>query len=129
MGQEVDQPLGENTSIDEVRVTAESFEGPLPAPWILRQYKQTYADAPEIIFGEFQKQGAHRRQEEALATRRLFVLQQVGMLAAYCIVMVAFAIVIAAFAFGYPAYGAAVFSVTSAGIVARFFIGRRNSDS
>lgn len=40
------------------------YSGPLPPPGVLKQYKEIYPEAPEIIITAFENQVAHRIQSE-----------------------------------------------------------------
>lgn len=47
-------------------VHQESYQGPIPPPAMLEQYKLIYTQAPEIILREFEENSKHIRQREIL---------------------------------------------------------------
>lgn len=47
-------------------VHQESYQGPIPPPAMLEQYKRIYTQAPEIILREFEENSKHIRQREIL---------------------------------------------------------------
>ncbi len=55
----------------EGRYEAKIHAGPFPSPETLRELAEIYADAPRLIFEDFQAQSAHRRDlEHAVVTTK-----------------------------------------------------------
>lgn len=52
-----------------VSITRETFIGPMPPPEVLERYEAIHPGAAAIIFGEYQAQGAHRRDLESRVVR------------------------------------------------------------
>ncbi|MFP2346169.1 DUF2335 domain-containing protein [Enterobacter hormaechei subsp. steigerwaltii] len=53
--------------IQEIVVAHHAFQGPLPPPYLLREYQDILPDAPERIFQLTEKEFAHRQRMEEKA--------------------------------------------------------------
>lgn len=68
-----------------VQVTAEHYQGPLPHPGMLAHYNEVHPGASGIIFGEFTKQGEHRRDLESRVVRSNVRQALIGQIFAFVI--------------------------------------------
>ena len=128
MHKDVEPQHDHEEDLTEVRVTAtETYEGPLPHPRILEQYKNVDEDAPALILAEFAREASHRREIELYSVRSIFFQQRLGSMIVYAIVIMALMVTVAAFAFGYPWQGVAIFSITAGGIVGRLVVSKKDS--
>ena len=46
------------------QVIEKLYQGPIPPSEDLERYKAVYEKAPQVLFGEFQAEAAHRRKQE-----------------------------------------------------------------
>ena len=126
MPKDVEPQLEHKDDLEELGFTAtESFEGPLPAPWILEQYKNVEEDAPSLILAEFAREAEHRRDLERYSVKNYASQQRLGSIIVYAIVVMALMVAVAAFAFGYPWQGVAIFSITAGGVIGRLLVSIR----
>ena len=62
------------------------WEGPLPPPQLLQQYRDVAPNAPQLILEAFQKQGNHRRFIEKWMAVSPFLLRISGQIFAFLLV-------------------------------------------
>ena len=123
-----------------MKVTQESFSGPLPHPEILKGYQQLIPDAPERILRMAEKEQSHRQsaENEMLAQNRRNIEGSISanrrsQILAACAI---FALLIAGVFLtraGYATVGGIIFSTTIIGMASIFITGkltqRSNTDA
>ena len=103
----------------EVIQSRETFVGPLPPPWIIREYKELYGNAPEIIFNEFQNEAKHRRQIERRIVSSEAFIRVLGQFVVYGIAICGLVVSWFAFERGYPWQAVLIIGTIGAGIIGR----------
>ena len=127
MSREFDAQSDDEHQEVEVIQSRETFVGPLPPPWIIREYKELYENAPEIIFNEFQNEAKHRRQiERGIASSEVYI-RVLGQFVVYGIAISGLIVSWFAFERGYPWQAVSIIGVVGGGIIARLIKSRNTN--
>lgn len=101
------------------------WQGPLPPPAILEQFRQIVPDAPERIFRQWEAESDHRRSYEksALAGEQSKIRR--GQWFAFIFALAGLAVAGAAFYLGYPTGAGVIAGTTIVSVVGAFLFERR----
>lgn len=110
-------------------VRQDFWQGPLPPPGALEQFRQLVPDAPERIFDEWQREAAHRRKIEEKALTGNLRTVRFGQVGAITFGLGALGISGLGFWLGYPVEASAVTCTTVVGVVGAFLYQRTRGES
>ncbi|MDI9864458.1 DUF2335 domain-containing protein [Flectobacillus sp. DC10W] len=125
--QKVQAQVPSNVPERESNVTLEKhsyYEGPLPHPQILSEYKEVNPTFPERIMDSFESEGKHRRAIENKIVNFGFTNQIVGILAALIAIAMVFYVAILFMEKGHATEASAILCTVVIGLAA-VFLGRK----
>ena len=106
-------------------VRQDFWQGPLPPPAILDQFRQMVPDAPERIFAQWEQEATHRRRiEERSLTGNLRTVR-FGQVGAISFSLLCLGVSGLGFWLGYPVEASAITCTTVLGVVGAFLYQRR----
>jgi uncharacterized membrane protein len=116
-------PNDSNTKA-ELRVEKHSYyEGPLPHPQVLKEYKDVNINFPDVIIESFLDEGKHRRKMESKIVNFGFISQIAGIVAALVAIAPVFYVSIMFMEKGYATQAASILCTVVIGLAA-VFLGR-----
>jgi len=104
------------------------WQGPLPPPAALEQFRQIVPDAPERIFAQWEQEAAHRRQMEAISLKGNLKTVRVGQAGAIGFSLLCLSVSALGFWLGYPVEASAITCTTVALVVGAFLYQRRKGE-
>jgi uncharacterized membrane protein len=107
--------------------TQQLWQGPLPPPGALEEFRKIVPDAPERIFAQWEKESAHRREYEANALAAATAKDRRGQISAATFAISALALSAFCVWMGHPAVATALGGGTIAAVVGAFLYQRAKS--
>ncbi|MCJ2009385.1 DUF2335 domain-containing protein [Methylobacterium sp. J-092] len=98
----------------------EFWQGPLPPPIVLDQFRQLVPDAPERIFAMWEQEAQHRRELEKASLNGNLRTVRLGQWAAIAFSLSALAVAALALALGYPSAAMVIGALDIAAVVGAF---------
>lgn len=104
------------------------WQGPLPPPSTLEQFRQVAPDLPERIVVQWEDETKHRRRMEEVALRGNLLTVRVGQFGAIALGLSLMAVACVALWFGYPAAATIIGGVTVVSVVGAFLYQRNRGE-
>lgn len=101
-----------------------SYSGPVPAPWVLKQYNDLVPGSAERILAQAEQQTTHRIALENKVTSSSIHRSYLGLAAGFVVAMTAIIGGISLVAFGHDAAGTTIAGLATSGLVGVFVYGK-----